>query len=132
VEGADQRAFELPNSARGDFFNVLSDFLGELDPLSAGLAAKDGDAEVCRGHLELGDEARLEAGAQARMDADAIARRVPARDDHLFSSIEEGVDDLEQFFLCPAPSCEELEVIEDQEVALLQRLTQQAATRRLV
>ena len=79
--------------------------------------AQDGQAgrEVGRG--DLGDEAGLEALAQAVLERLEVAREAVAREDELAAGLVERVERVEELLLGLDLGGEELDVVDEQDVA---------------
>ena len=117
------RRMSVPSSSRTLLRTICAmkrhDLVGELDVLELRLLADDGDARLELRRLDVGDEAPLEARDEPLLHLVELLRVLVARDDDLLARLVEGVERVEELFLRLRLAREEVDVVDEEQVALL-------------
>jgi hypothetical protein len=116
---ADQRTLELADVGADDVGEVQGDLVGDRDAVVLGLLAEDGDAGLEVGRLDVGDEAPVEAGDQSVLHALHLGGHAVGGDDDLLLGLVERVEDVEELVHRPVAAGDELDVVDQQDVALV-------------
>ena len=116
---ADERALELAHVRADRLREEEHDVVGELDLLDLRLLAEDGDARLELGPLDVGDETPREARDEALLHLLELLRVLVARDDDLLVGLVERVERVEELFLRLRLRGEELDVVDEEEIAAL-------------
>src|SRR5918996_2124317 len=110
---ADKSTLELANVGLDSAGNEGHDLGRNVEPLGRNLALQDGEASLKIGGLNVGNQAPLEAGPEPLFESRDFLRRT-IRGNHDLTSGVEGIEGVEELFLRPLLTLEELDVV-DQE-----------------
>ncbi len=114
-----ERSFQLADVASHHLGDEEAHLVCQLDVLELRLLAHDGHARLELGSLDVGDQAPLEARHQALLHLVQLLRILVARDDDLLARLVQGVERMEELFLRLGLARQEVDVIDQQHVALV-------------
>ena len=111
-------ALDLADVVRDIFGDVIHDVLRQLDAQLQRLFARDDEARLVIGRLDIHDKAPLEAGAQPVLQTDHVAGNAVGRQDDLTLILVERVERMEKFLLRGVLACDELDIVHEEEVGV--------------
>ena len=120
----DQRAFEAADVFGNILRDEIDDIIGDDCIQATRLRAKDRSASFDIRHLNIGGEPPFETGNETGFEFGDFTGATITRKDDLFSRFEEIVKGVEEFFLDPLFACEELHVVEEQDIGVAIALTE--------
>src|SRR5207237_10917067 len=93
--------------------------VGQGVVVGGGLLLENGDARLHFGWLDVGDEAPLEPAAQPLLEALDLGGKLVRGDEDLLATLVQGVEGVEELLHRLLLVAEELDVVQQQDVALL-------------
>ena len=115
----DQGPLELPHVAAHGLRQEERDLTLKPDPLALGLLLQNRNACVELGHLDVRNHPGLEAADQAFLHLRNLLRVDVRSNDDLLVGMVERVEGVEELFLRLLATCQELDVVHEQHVALV-------------
>ena len=114
----DERALELADVLLHVGGDEFEDLVGHGDLLVLGLGLEDGESGLELGWLDLGDQPGEEPAAQTVLEGGDRLRRAVGGEDDLLGRAVEGVEGVEELLLEGLLALHELDVVDEQDVAL--------------
>ena len=114
----DERSLELADVAADHLRDEQAHVVGQLDVLELRLLADDRDARLELRRLDVGHEAPLEARHEALLHLVELLGVLVARDDDLLARLMKRVERVEKLFLRLRLAGEEMDVVDEEQVAL--------------
>ena len=111
-----ERAFELAHIRRDLVGQELHHLARHVDAHLLGLGLEDPQAQLVGGGVDVADQTAAEARSQALLHAFQVRWRLVGGDDDLPSLIDQGVERVEELFLCRVLAADELHVVDHQHV----------------